>query len=196
MSAVNLFILDELSRGNAHGHQLLLKAEHEHVSIWTDIQVSGLYSALKRLVGQGLIRAAKTETASNYPERTVYAITKEGRQAQMDLLRNDLRKVIFRMDPFDLALQRAVDLSQKEIKSTLLERRDEFLKRASELSKQIMDVDARLNSIERRIAEHLIGRLKYEATWHTVMLQSITELIDDQKITRGANDDHNRFKTK
>ena len=67
MSSIRLFILDALSRGEAHGHQLRFDAAEEYIELWTDIQVGGLYSTLKRMAAEGLVQVVRTETVGNYP---------------------------------------------------------------------------------------------------------------------------------
>src|SRR3954467_3626158 len=107
MSAIRLFILDAFARhGEMHGHQLRLLAEQEHVHLWTDISVGALYGALKRLAGEGLLDEVRVEREGSYPERQVYAITDPGRKSLAALQRRPLAEVVFRPDPFDLALCR------------------------------------------------------------------------------------------
>ena len=72
VSSTLLFIIDALARhGEMHGHQLRLLAEQEHVHLRTDFSVGGLYGAIKRLAGEGLLTEVRTERAGGYPERQV-----------------------------------------------------------------------------------------------------------------------------
>src|SRR5579872_4529451 len=44
-------------------------------------QRASLYRTIERLLGAGLIEVRETERDQQYPERTVYAVTEEGRRA-------------------------------------------------------------------------------------------------------------------
>lgn len=192
MVSINLFVLDELSRSESHGHQLRLKAQTEHVDVWTDIRVSGLYAALKRLAAEGLIASVRTESSGNFPERTVYGITDAGRTALVDLQRTELRKVTSRMDPFDLALQRSADLPAEEVRGALLDRRADIALHAADLRQQVADVSTQLNDMEKVIVEHVIGRLDYEVQWHDRVIADFDALFSNLRSTRGVNDDSSR----
>ena len=73
VSSIRLFILGALDiEGEMHGHQLRQLAEKEHIDMWTDITVGGLYGAIKRLAAEGLIEEARVEREGAYPERQVW----------------------------------------------------------------------------------------------------------------------------
>ena len=50
-----------------------------NVGEWGGVSVGALYRELRSMEREGLIEAARTEKVGNRPERTVYAITDEGR---------------------------------------------------------------------------------------------------------------------
>ena len=107
MSSIRIFILAALEeRGPMHGHQLRLLAEEEHVGLWTDITVGGLYGAIKRLAAEDLIEEIRVERAGAYPQRQVWAITDAGREAVGALRLRALREIVIKPDPFDLAITR------------------------------------------------------------------------------------------
>ena len=87
-----------------HGHQMRLQAAEDRTDQWTDIKPGALYGVLSRLEREGLVAEARTERQGNYPERTVYEITADGRRALEPLRDQMLRTVVFDNDPFDLAL--------------------------------------------------------------------------------------------
>src|ERR1700712_5252604 len=97
-----------------HGHQLRQLAEKEHIDMWTDITVGGLYGALKRLAHEDLIEEVRTEREGSYPERQVWRITKAGRIALSALREQVLSDIVVKPDPFDLAFAR-FDLAKVEV---------------------------------------------------------------------------------
>ena len=88
-SAVRLYLLDALSREPAHGLLLRLLAQEEYAEPWTDLQVGGIYGTQKRLADEGLIEAVRTEREGNRPDRTMYAITGEGRDALLGVMEGE-----------------------------------------------------------------------------------------------------------
>lgn len=68
------------ARGPMHGHQIRNQAQSDRTEHWTEVKVGALYGALKRLAGEGLIAATRSERQGNFPERTVYEITPQGRE--------------------------------------------------------------------------------------------------------------------
>ena len=180
MSSIRLFILDALSRGEAHGHQLRAEAAEEYIELWTDIQVGGLYSTLKRMATEGLLEVARTETVGNYPERTVYAITDEGRDALSELRHDMLRRTGVRMDPFDLALSRAPDVSAGELRSILASRRADYAHQHDSLHEQLHGGGAvanKMTALELHLSDHVLERLATEVRWHDKLLADIPALV-------------------
>src|SRR5688572_27290391 len=105
-----------------HGHQLRQLAEKEHIDMWTDISVGGLYGAIKRLASEGLIEEARLEREGSYPERQVYRITEAGHEALHALRLLGLQEVVLKPDPFDLAIGR-LDLDEADSLPAILEGR-------------------------------------------------------------------------
>lgn len=178
MSAVRLYLLDALSREPAHGHQLRLLAQEEHAELWTDLQVGGIYGTLKRLADDGLIEAVRTEREGNRPERTVYAITGEGRDALAVEHHEMLNKLVFRSDPFDLALSRAFELPEKELRAVITARRAQYAAREAGLRDSIGKIAHRLSPAERQVTEHLLRRLALEVAWHDDLLEDVPALTE------------------
>lgn len=71
--------------GPRHGHQLRRDVEVTHADEWAGIGAGSLHRELVTLLGQGLTEVVRTEKAGSRPERTIYAITAEGRR-ELDVL--------------------------------------------------------------------------------------------------------------
>ena len=74
-----LLILGLLCAEPLHGHQIRRIAEQTGIEEWGDLKVGALYGMLHRLEREGLIEPVRVERESARPQRTVYAITAEGR---------------------------------------------------------------------------------------------------------------------
>ncbi|CAN5322104.1 PadR family transcriptional regulator [soil metagenome] len=182
MSSIRLFILGALElEGEMHGHQLRQLAEKEHIDMWTDITVGGLYGAIKRLAAEGLIEEARIEREGSYPERQVWRITPPGRIALGALRDQGLADVVIKPDPFDLAFAR-FDLEKADTLHAVLESRVNRL-RAMLLDTQTHTQHAApfLSVGEKYVMNHKIDRLRAEITWHDTLIQNLPEIISDEQ---------------
>ncbi|TDC00438.1 PadR family transcriptional regulator [Nonomuraea longispora] len=182
MSSIRIFILGALhERGSMHGHQLKLLAEQEHVDLWTDITVGGLYGAIKRLATEGLIEEARVERDGAYPQRRVWAITGEGRVVLSSLRLDGLREIVFRADPFDLAVTR-LDPDNLEVLP------DVIGARLGSLRAMLADHDVHMNAVTRYLSrsevlvlKHRAARLRTEIAWHEELAEQLPQIIADER---------------
>ena len=182
MSSIRLYILDALARrGDMHGHSLRLLAEQEHVHLWTDFSVGALYGALKRLAAEGLLSEVRTEREGGYPERQVYGITDAGREVLAGLHRQHLEQVVFRPDPFDLALSRP-DLDRlDELPAALQNRRDALSRLLGETERENARARPYLSLAEAHALLHREHRLRAELAWHDDLVAALPDVIADER---------------
>jgi DNA-binding PadR family transcriptional regulator len=187
MSAIRLFVLGTLAAsGPLHGHQFRQQAQADRTDRYTDIQVGSLYGALKRMAREGLVREVRTERVGNRPERTVYEITPDGRQALSAIREEVLHKISLPHDPFDLALKQARDMAEEDLAQTVADRL--VMLRAQELSwrHQAERADPYLNEAERMITRHAIDRVATEVRWHEELLDRVPKITVDFREGVGA----------
>lgn len=98
---VRLLILGLLVEGPLHGHQIRRAADQSGIEQWGEVKVGSLYGMLRRLEREGLIEPVRVEQEGRRPQRTVYAITDDGRQ--------------------ELAIHREAALTQPALHSTTVE---------------------------------------------------------------------------
>ena len=181
MSSVQLFILDELERGEAYGYQLGARARADRTQLWTRVGNSPVYSALKALRRHGLIEAVPTDTTDTRPDRIRYAITEPGRAALLQLRDNGLRPAVLRVDPFDAALVRAGPLSVGELRNLVVRRHADYTAQHTALTGQLHapgGLAGDLSPIEWHVVNHRLARLATEITWHEELLTDLTHLTD------------------
>lgn len=179
MGAVRLFILGALARGGPmHGHQIRRAAQTDRTELWADVKPGSLYGALRRMADEGVIDALRTERVGNMPERTVYAITDDGRRELSVLRRAILMDTKLRPDPVDLALAYTEDLDERELRALIEDRRAAL---AAELAswKNLREHAAPyLKGLEPMGFDHVVIRLTAEVTWHDQVLERLTDLMD------------------
>jgi DNA-binding PadR family transcriptional regulator len=182
VSSIRLFILAFLAdHGDTHGHQVRLKAEEEHVHLWTDISVGSVYGAMKRLATEGLIREVRVERRGNLPERLVYGITDAGREALAGLRSEGLSQIWLKPDPFDLALTRLVPDQLDHLPDVLKTRLDDVTKLLQAKVEQSQEADPFITVAERYALSHTVHRLRAEITWLEGIIAALPEIVADER---------------
>jgi DNA-binding PadR family transcriptional regulator len=181
VSSVRLYILGALAaEGPMHGHELRLLAEREHVHYWTDVSVGSLYGAIKRLAAEGLIAELRVEREGNYPERQVYRITESGSASLAELRREALGTVVFKPDPFDLAMSRLDPESLDSVEATLAARLATLRDMLAASEAQRAKADQYLTVNERFVLSHKSARLAADIEWHEALLTELPRIIADE----------------
>lgn len=187
MSSIRLFVLGALSeRGEMHGHQLRLLAEEEHIDMWTDISVGGLYGAIKRLAAEGLIEPVRTEREGGYPERQVWRITEQGRISLGAQLIATLREIVMRPDPFDLAFTRVSGDKLASLPALLTARLAKLEALLADETAHLATISQYLNLAEQHAMRHRHARISADIDWLRDTINHLPEIIAD----RHSREDH------
>ena len=180
MSVSRLFVLTALAeRGPMHGHQMRLQAAEDRTEQWTDIKPGALYGVLSRLEREGLVAEARTERQGNYPERTVYEITADGRRALETLHDQMLRTVMVDNDPFDLALAHSGAVAEETLREIVQARLLELNGRLAAAESRLAAALPWLSTAERAVCEHQIDRLRTEVGWHEQLQDTVAKIADE-----------------
>jgi DNA-binding PadR family transcriptional regulator len=186
VSSIRIFILGSLElRGPMHGHQLRLLAEQEHVAMWTDITVGGLYGALKRLAGENLIEQLRVEKAGSYPPRQIWSITEAGREALSSLRLRALSDIVIKPDPFDLAMTRLDPDHLADLPVTIAARITSLSAMLTEWDARAGAADRYLTVAEKLMIKHRLDRLRTEITWHQELADQLPKIIADEQARKG-----------
>lgn len=162
-----------------HGHQMRLQAAEDRTEQWTDIKPGALYGVLSRLEREGLVAEARTERQGNYPERTVYEITADGRRALETLRDQMLRAVVVGNDPFDLALAHSGAVAGETLREIVQARLLELNGRLTAAESRLTAALPWLSAAERAVCEHQIGRLRSEVGWHEKLRDTIAKIAGE-----------------
>jgi DNA-binding PadR family transcriptional regulator len=186
VSSIRLFILGSLvERGPMHGHALRLLAEEEHIDEWADVTPGAIYGAFKRLAAEELITAVRLEREGNYPERQVYAITPAGEESLREIRREALETIVYRPDPFDLAMARLGEENVESLREVLEARAAEFRARIEREQLKAQRIAQYLTLTEQHVIRHDHHRLRGELAWHEELLAALPEIEADEKSRKG-----------
>ena len=187
MSSIRLFVLGTFDeRGPLHGHALRLVAEEEHIDEWADVTPGAIYGAIKRLALEGLIAPLRLEREGNYPERQVYEITSAGRQALRDIRSAALSDIVYRPDPFDLAMARLGTENLDSLRDTIETRLAELRARVDADEIQLDRIAQYLTLTEQHVVRHDRHRLLGEIAWHEELLAALPAILDDERSRKGT----------
>lgn len=137
-SPLGLAVLSLLFTGPLHpyGMQRLIK-------LWGKDQVinvgqrASLYKTIARLKEGGLVSVRQSERSQQYPERTVYELTDQGRAAARDWLTEILAAPRREFPQFPAALSFAMLLPPEDTEAALTRRADVLRERLTELEQDL-----------------------------------------------------------
>ncbi len=171
-----------------HGHALRQLAEKERLHLWTDIGVGALYGALKRMVADGLLTEVRLEREGHFPERQVYAITGSGLAALAEERTNGLAEVVFRPDPFDLALARLDPTRLDEVPRLLAERLATLEALLTDIEQHTVRARPYLTLLEAHTMSHREHRARAEIAWHRELLAALPAILADEAAQQPSPD--------
>jgi len=118
---VSLFIYGLLADQNLSGYDIyrLLELKGEAISSAFGINKATIYNTLKKMEKLGHIKIVKVMTDTNRPPKTIYKLTKEGRQELRWMILNDLEIPPLSYVPFLLDLSFAKVLTKEELKESI-----------------------------------------------------------------------------
>ncbi|MEU4689259.1 PadR family transcriptional regulator [Actinoplanes sp. NPDC023714] len=164
-----LTVLGLLTAGPRHTYDMHLLIERTHKTFVTGLPRS-LYHAVNRLLAAGDIVVTGTLRDPGRPERTVYALTDEGRSR----LRDRVRLLLATPDPDATLLTAALNftgcLPPDEVADALHDRRAE-LTRSLRTAKEALGLD--LPRILLLEVEFEVARLTAEQAWVTAILDDL-----------------------
>jgi DNA-binding PadR family transcriptional regulator len=120
-------LLGVLARRPAHGYDIKATLKRWDMHWWADIQSGSIYSGLRRLEAEGLVRLVETGQHGKRPPHRTYEITEAGREEFRDLLRQAWLGITRYSRPIDLAVSFYDNLDRAEIIDLLKQRLDNLV---------------------------------------------------------------------
>ncbi|MCO6006586.1 PadR family transcriptional regulator [Actinoallomurus purpureus] len=104
LTPLGLAVLSLLGKEPMHPYEMQQRIRDYSIDHVVKVAHGSLYHAVERLARQGLIEPVETTREGRRPERTVYAITEQGRDEADSRLREFLRYPLEEYPIFDMAL--------------------------------------------------------------------------------------------
>jgi len=176
LTTIKLVILGLLYREPMHGYEIKSTIE-KNMGDWTDIKFGSIYFALSKLVEESAIEVVEEVKEGNRPAKTIYRITKKGKDEYMRLLRKiwgDEQKVYY---PFDIAVYFMKSLPKNEVGFYLSERIMELKNKLKYYKEQQTELDktSKKRHYKQAIMDHTLLHMEAELYWLQKMLQQLDE---------------------
>jgi DNA-binding PadR family transcriptional regulator len=142
-------------------------------------QRANLYKTIRRLHEAGLIAVRQTERAQQYPERTVYELTEEGRRTGLRWLTDMLAAPRNEYPEFPAALSFAMMIAPEQLADLLARRLAVVRPRLAELRAELETHQASIPRIALIETEYAIAVTDAEARW----LASVIEELRSGRLT-------------
>jgi DNA-binding PadR family transcriptional regulator len=128
LTTPDLVILSLFTEKDQHGYELNAELERREVRDWAGVSRPQVYYSLRKLSEQGMIRAVADASVSVGPERQVYQITDQGRQAFTEALGHE-EWAEQRLPPPFLTWLALSPHASRETRERLISKRTEFLRK-------------------------------------------------------------------
>jgi DNA-binding PadR family transcriptional regulator len=142
-------------------------------------QRSSLYKTIGRLSASGLIAVRQTERAQQYPERTVYELTPEGRGFVLEWLAEMLANHRNEFPTFPAALSFAMLLGPAGVLSALRKRSESLVASATELRAALTEYASGVPRVALLETEYQLAITEAELRW----VQQILDELADGSLT-------------
>ena len=172
-SPLALAVLGLLSGGPLHPYRMerLLKEWGKDQVVRVG-QRANLYSTIKRLRAAGAVAVRQTERDQQYPERTVYEITNEGRDLLLECLAETVSTPRNEFPEFPAALSFLMLLGPQGATRNLE-------KRAERLEATVAALDESLESFSRTIPRITLIETEFQRAVAAAELEWVHEVLDD-----------------
>jgi DNA-binding PadR family transcriptional regulator len=172
-------VLGLLARnGPMHGHKIRREAEATDVETWGGVSVGALYRELHRMEEEGLIEPVCSEQVGKRPERTVFAITKEGVREHSILTEKAMTCVARPADPVGVALLFGDCSDPEEFSAHLRYRKQAIENELESLTSERMRLEERgcLSPAAKSVFRRSELRLAAELSWHEELAGSLGKM--------------------
>ncbi len=174
-----------------YGIQRLLKhwGKDEVVNVG---QRANLYKTIKRLNEAGLIAVRQTERDQQYPERTIYELTEDGRRLVPEWLASMLATVRNEFPQFPAALSFAMLLPPDQVQAALEQRAAVLRENLTRVEKTLRDFSDTLPRVTLLDDEHQRAVTTAELNWIEGLLDDLRSgalTWSDEQLTTAAMED-------
>lgn len=168
-----LYILGVLHRGDFHPYEIRRRLTQAMIECYTDVDTGTLYYAVRQLAKGGLLTAVAHQRVARGGMRTVYRITRLGRERFRELLHEqfaaegDLRETLYG----PMLFLHLADL--KVVAQALRTRIERQNTRVAEIRKFHRQWGAMLPTGSRHLMEHMAEQCRLDIRWLRAVLADV-----------------------
>lgn len=179
-----LLILGLLAEAPLHGHQIRRAAEQSGIEQWGGVKVGALYGMLHRLADEGLIEPVRVEQEGRRPQRTVYAITEDGRQELAIHRERALTQPVLHSTTVEAALKWSAGLDHGALDGRLSRRRAALAQALNELvaNRELHQGEGHLSAASLAGYRRSELHLEAELAWHDELAAMLPAIAEERAI--------------
>jgi len=175
MSKSEIAILGLLAESPMHGYQIHQQIKEREMDYWAKIKLPSIYSTLTRLVEQGLITPGK-EKVGNTPERTVYALTPNGREQLGEQVQAFLREDDHPEWLFGLGVAFICGAPREKVLEALQLRRQNLEKHLQTLAQEAVAYKDKIPFNWYMLIEHAQKHMQFDLDWLAQLIDTVKKV--------------------
>ena len=175
LNPLAMTVLNLLHEGAAHPYELQQTIQDRYLDQFVKVRAGSLYHTVERLHRLGLIEPVSTGRSGRRPERTVYAITDDGRDEFQDSLRSAIRHPATEYPAFGSAVEMLRGLDPQDAAGLLCYRVIAIEMNLAGLEQAAASLTKRgLDRIKLIEIEYAQAMLNAEMAWVAAVAEDIT----------------------
>jgi DNA-binding PadR family transcriptional regulator len=176
VSPLALSILELLDERPMHPYEMASTMRDRHHDLFIRLNFGSLYHTVDQLERDALIIPVEREKDGRRPERTIYKLSKEGRDLLVQCVRELLAQPVREYPHFVAGLMFMHHLDAGEVASHLEQRGEALDAHVTKLERVLAELHARgLTRLSIIEVEHKIAMLQAERSWVRKVAKEITE---------------------
>ncbi|RKZ30805.1 hypothetical protein DRQ36_04245 [bacterium] len=164
ISNLDILVLALLAETPMHGYEIIRRISDRNFYHWVETPTSSVYHSLRKLASGGFLKTKEIRLGKS-PPRTVYELTKKGREAVEEGTLNLLRAPTRFLEELHIGLFGSGILSEEQLLSALEEQKTSTKLLADEIEKSLSDKKTKSDYRLRLIYERLLSLYKAHSRW-------------------------------
>ena len=178
LTTPDFVLLGLFTEKNWHGYELNAELERRHVAEWAGVSRPQIYYSLRKLSEQGMIAPHKEVTVGAGPERQMYHITEEGKQALAEGLERE-EWITQRVPPPFLTWFALSAYAPRPTAARMIAKRAAFLREQIEQEQQHLGIIRAYTGVMVQVADlmvtHKISQYESEIRWLEEVARTLFE---------------------
>lgn len=158
-----------------HGYEIRQTLESWAAEKWANIGYGSIYSALKKMAEEGLLKIVEAEEDDGKADKIIYQITQQGSEAFANALSQQWMQLQSTIDPFQVAVV-FMNYMQKNDLISALEYRADILRLVIKSSDKVVPIQMKNLKMPKHMLESfalVLAHYQTELTWIEGIIEKV-----------------------